>query len=185
MNFHKLLLQARGYTKRPANDYDKAVELCKAFCKLNKMPIPLFKEECEDNRGLYLYFNYRPSVIMVGPPHCRWSWWSKPGNKADVTTFGVMVHELGHHWHHVKFRTLNHGLTAWEKGCYPTNGRAVGGKHKSITTYAKTSTTEQLAEAFRLFVLNPQRLLELSPASARFFVAHGLRHPELRRKVRT
>lgn len=176
MAFSTLLLQARKCNKRPKHDFEMAIDLCYQFCVLNKLSTPNWRRvHGGDVCGLYLGFRYMSSEVLVQPTMCQWSRWSKPGSKCDMTTFGVTAHELGHHWHFSRFGTWMKGVAQWEKG----------GKHKSITKYAATNTTEQLAEAFRLFVLNPKLLMELSPNSAKFFVAHGLKHPELKRKVKS
>lgn len=164
----RLVARARELEKRPKKAFESAVKILDAYCTLNGIQRPSFSEVSlpGGSRGEYRYY-HDYGLVIVDAAACGWYWWSKPGNKADVTEFGVMAHELGHHVHYTLMGGFRMGIKRW----------MTGPRHKSITSYAKSNTGEQIAEAHRLFVLNPNLLRELSPASYTFFTEKlGLKH---------
>lgn len=163
--------------ERPKEDPLPAMELIAAFFEMNDVDRPIMRQGYVlGSRGLYCSSATSETskgmrkitcgIIYIYPPLCHWKGWSKPGNKADVTTFGVMAHEAGHHIDYKVLGGKAEGHNRW--------GRF--GNHKSITSYAKTCVHEQIAEAARLFILNPEKLAKLSLPSYEFFVKEGLKH---------
>lgn len=115
-----------------------------------------------DNRGMAsidgdLWLNTTELLRRVKPclPY------SAPCGKADTSPLGVFAHELGHlaHFcvidgrHDPEFRAVNTSF----KQLFQTN------RKNAITSYARTRWSEDVAEAHRLWVTNPDKLYDLSP----------------------
>ncbi len=104
------------------------------------------------------YYDPRGRCIVIDPARCAargtggWSW-SWPGYKVDRTPFGVVLHELGHHWH----------LTCCEDSLGVVRAfRAACRDEEPVTSYAP-NTGEDIAESFRLFAANPTLLKAIRP----------------------
>jgi hypothetical protein len=69
-----------------------------------------------------------------------------------MTPLGVCCHELGHHWHF--FHGPKEVIQVWKQWI---------GDEKPVSSYGETSTGEDIAEAFKLFVDNPTLLRDLWP----------------------
>lgn len=158
--FNNRLLKAKEAVRRPDDDFKKAAELCSLFLEMNNITVPTYIA-CYLGGGRGLYTSGRKAKIQVSPGDCHWLGWSKPGNKADITTFGVTAHETAHHLEFTNTVSIRH----WWKY-----------KHKPVTSYARVSVSELLAEAGRLFILSPTLLRAISPNSYQAFVDAGLRH---------
>lgn len=96
---------------------------------------------------------YRSSAIYISVDACSaigtaGRSWSYPGYVVDRTPFGVLAHELGHHVDRA------HGRVPGQLSPHLRDQT----KSKPITTYAATNTNEWFAEAFRLFITNPDLL---------------------------
>lgn len=83
--------------------------------------------------------------------------WSFPGYKADLTAFGVVAHECGHHLEHV----LGY--------CPVMPG-------KRVTSY-EPNAAEALAESVKLFITNPDLLRVGRPRRWAALLAAGLVPP--------
>lgn len=169
--------------------FEPAVEIAKHFLDINRIDLPVFADKplCVTDivlRGRYYntypvltdlkdsvaHVHYLP-VLLVLPKNCHKRTWSKTGAKDDVTTVGVCAHELGHHVHYQVGRSWAGGLRLWNSQKY---------KHRPVTSYAKQNEGEALAEAMRLFILNPGLLKRLSPGSYDCFVkSFELKHASI------
>lgn len=109
--------------------------------------------------GCGLYTNDKIQVDVESCARVSPFPYSYPGNFTDRTPYGVIPHELGHHWH------FNSGvkLSEW-KG-------AVEGE-PPVTSYGYTNYFEDIAEAFRLFTTNPTLLEFLWPLRYTFLLSH-------------
>lgn len=96
----------------------------------------------KENKILINLSNCRTPVIVPGYA------WSYPGNKSDITPIGVLAHEMGHHCHYSQKEWK--GLL-WK-------AREVRELESPVTSY-EPNAGEVIAEAFRLFILNPHLLL--------------------------
>lgn len=83
--------------------------------------------------------------------------WSFPGYKADMTQIGVLAHEFGHAVH---FALMDRPL--WKKFQEMTCGESV------VTSY-EPNEHEKFAEAFKLFITNPDLLKTGRPQRFKFF----------------
>lgn len=100
-------------------------------------------------RGFYrdgeVYVNLPRSALATRTPGYAWSF---PGYKADLTPVGVVAHETGHHVDDVTGRRpLGYGWRNEER----------------VSGY-EPNRAESFAEAFRLFVTNPDMLRAGRPA---------------------
>jgi hypothetical protein len=145
--------------------YKRGVELAIDFCNVNGLVLPTFATNLNESYGLYEYSRAKKTgtiycnVLSCSPPCSEFGRaWSYPGYTADRTSYGVVCHELGHHFHFgvnvrdaiVEFR---HVLKC----------------ERAVTSYAETNTSEGIAEAFRLFLTNPDLLRRAYPLQYAFF----------------
>jgi hypothetical protein len=166
------------------------VMLVQDFCGTNEVKLPMIRDVAKADWFVGSCAYYRPDTPEVraymeslerkgqGPginvcvDHCgrpctegqarAWSW---PGSDTDRTPYGVLAHELGHHvdW-----------LTGGTKGKYWSNYCVEvmeGSGEKSLTNYAAANPAEWFAEAFRLFVTNPDLLRLLRPKTYAILVS--------------
>lgn len=89
-------------------------------------------------RDGHVYVNLGKTVRATRTPGYAWSF---PGYKADLTPAGVVAHETGHH---VDALTNHKPLVGW-------------GAEARVTSY-EPDRAESFAEAFKLFVTNPDLL---------------------------
>lgn len=148
----------------------QAVALCSEFCERNGIYLPTIGES---DRTRHLgYYTARGERIVINPTRCSvassspyaWTW---PGYKADLTVIGVVAHELGHHWHWVFTRGKWRALTDIYR-------REVSRHEEPTTSYGRRNAGEAIAEAFKLFVTNPNLLLVYGPLAYGFFRQCGL-----------
>jgi hypothetical protein len=105
---------------------------------------------------------YRHGRIIICPDACaapgtagrQWSW---PGYVVDRTPYGVVQHELGHHYD---------ACNGEQEGVLSSACRRITGED-AITSYCP-NTAEWFAEIFRLFVTNPDLLEALRPMTYRW-----------------
>lgn len=148
------------------DDYDQVEEVEKTkllvaeFCRRNDISLPPIIDR-GFGRGMGRFGFYHRGKIHYNAKKCRKPTktpgfaWSYTGYKADLTAPGVIAHELGHH---VDALYGNHAF--W---------RGAIGHEPVTTTYGGTCTSEDFAESFRLFALNPDLLLEGRPRRYAFF----------------
>jgi len=173
------------------NGYDKELELRRAigyvegFLSLNGLPTVdeyLFAPDLARNppgrnpwhdKGWYwfgtLFVNLRRSKVPVKVPGFSWSY---TGYKADLTAPGILAHEVGHHVHLELDRRgdvdVRRGLLALI--------RAVAATEAPVSGY-EPNEHEVMAEAMRLFIMNPSLLLEGRPKRFAMLVGLGLQPP--------
>jgi hypothetical protein len=116
--------------------------------------------------GAHIYED-KQSTIAINLKRCRvatrvpgWSW-TFPGYKSDLTPFGIVCHEFGHHVDH----TLggNRGISyrkPWQKIIL---------EETEVSGY-EPNHHEAFAEAFRLFLTNPDLLRCGRPERWSYFV---------------
>ena len=115
--------------------------------------------------GAQLYENSEYSVA-INLKNCRvatrvpgWSW-TYPGYKVDLTPFGVICHEFGHHIDAVLgFSNEVSSLREWKK---------VVDHEEEVSGY-EPNYQEAWAEAFRLFIANPSLLKAGRPERWEYF----------------
>lgn len=161
-----------------------AVTYVEAFLDLNGIPRvreylfapddskkPPGKNPWHDN-GWYwrgaLFVNLKRSRVPVKAPGFSWSF---TGFKADLTAPGILAHETGHHVHFELEKRLSTELRKGLMDCLgylKDNETAVSGYEPNLH--------EVMAEAMRLFIMNPTLLREGRPERFRFLTDHlGLR----------
>lgn len=146
----------------------------RVFCQDNGLPVPDVVSWERHKWAVNACAYYRPDTpvvsrhvrhgINVCVPLCatpatqgqarNWNW---PGSLTDREPCGVVCHELGHHvdW-----------LTGDKKGSYGSDYSVAMMKEADepgVTSYAETNPWEWFAEAFRVFVMNPDLLRQLRP----------------------
>lgn len=141
--------------------FDVGLILCENFCKLNNIPLP--KRVIIDNtikhNGTYYYgaelikINLKKNRTPTRTPGFAWSY---PGYKSDMTPIGVLAHEFGHHIHN-KFFNGN---------SYLPPGRVSG---------YEPNVSEAYAESFKLFIINPDLLKNISKHRYDYFIESGLK----------
>lgn len=154
--------------------YERGVALANRWCRLNGMDMPAVEAVTEGWRINSCAY-YRPAWgIRLCLPRCAapglggpaWSW---PGYIVDRTPYGVVLHELGHH--------VDMRLGTGKQGIYWSDfsaGLKEQAGEKGITSYADVDHAEWFAEAFRLFVTNPDLLRRFRPKTYAGLVEAGL-----------
>lgn len=127
-------------------------DIISRFCKLNKIDQPIITNKKCDPR-YYGFYSYGSNEIVYDKKQCRVSvnvpgfQWAYTGYKADVTVAGILSHEMGHY--------------VDDYFGYPSQRiKRFVRKEKSVSSY-EPDGCEIFAEAFRLFLLNPN-LLQLA-----------------------
>lgn len=142
-------------TVNPSHTKRQLFELCKAHCEhfltLNKIPLLPVYNRYTPYRGFYQP-GHKPYIVVnldnvLTPrynPTARSQ--SFPNHKTDTTPTGVLAHEYGHavDWH---LRTKGVHLARHYRYI----------KEPQVTSY-DTTAIERVAEAMRLFILNPDLL---------------------------
>lgn len=171
-----LVVDPFNYDKLTA--YSHARELCDTFLTVNQLPQPkAYLTEPDESRrppgknpwsdnGWYwkdvLYVNVKHSKTPVKTPGFAWSY---TGFKADMTAPGILAHELGHY---VK-DLIDRKVDRKHRKVFDMNIKAIGEIEPNVSSYEPNSD-ERWAEAFRLFVLNPDLLREGRPIRYEFFL---------------
>lgn len=113
------------------------------------------------------YVERGKSLLVVNVKKCRvatripgWSW-TFPGYKADLTPYGVVCHEFGHH--------VDSAYYGGQKEISSMNmWKEVVDNEEEISGY-EPNYCESFAEAFRLFLTNPNLLKVARPERYGFF----------------
>lgn len=154
--------------------YELGVKRVKLFCATNDIPAPKITNVPKDDWHVNACAYYRPDTervrkwtdpgVNICLPECgrpcteaqsrNWTW---PGSVTDREPFGVLAHELGHHcdW-----------LVGDRKGSYFSEyceQVKLVTREPGLTSYADVNPAEWFAEAFRLFVTNPDLLRLVRP----------------------
>jgi hypothetical protein len=137
------------------------------FCEENSVVAPELTAVPKEDWYVGVCAYYRPTYIKICLGECQhpcghetnrnWSW---PGNSTDRTPYGVVAHELGHHFD---------WLTGDGKGDYWSDFSTrtlVESNEVPLTSYCP-NPPEWFAEHFRLFVTNPALLRLLRPRTFR------------------
>lgn len=151
-----------------------------AFCGANGLEAPAI--DVQRDRAHWVFgvcAYYRPTQINLCLPACAapgtvgraWSW---PGYSVDRTPYGVLQHELGHHVDIT--RSSRRGAYF---GDFSIAIRGAAGE-EPISSYGGENDAEWFAEAFRLFVTNPDLLKRLRPRTYRELIAAKLQAIEPR-----
>jgi hypothetical protein len=104
-----------------------------------------------------------PSTAQIGTAGRAWSY---PGYLVDRTPTGVLAHELGHHWHMTVKKDVS-GLIA--------KGMMIAKKTEGPLSGYEPDPFEVIAEAFRVFVWNPQLLGLTFPRRYETLITYGLK----------
>jgi len=114
------------------------------------------------SRGLYGWYDGRGRIVVDvkrarAPTKKPGFSWTYPGYKADLTPLGVAAHEAGHHVYSQMYRRID--KRAW---------RDVLKREAPCTRY-EPNMSEAFAEAFKLFLTNPDLLRVGRPLRWEFF----------------
>jgi len=144
--------------------YDDAMKIIDDFCAINNIKKPkislLDNKKC-DSKG---YYQPTTKRIYVLPKNCSVPTkkpgfsWSYPGYKADVTPFGVLLHEFGHYMHYIYYRPEYSALA----------------KNEKVSSY-EPNEGERIAETFKLFLGNPDLLKKICPLRYKLMIKSGLK----------
>jgi hypothetical protein len=121
------------------------------------------------NNTIYVHLQKSANMVLYGH-HMAWS---HPGYKIDRTPTGVVAHESGHH--------LDSVLKS-RRGLYPSDleiWEKVLDISKRVSGY-EPIPSEAFAETMRLFILNPDLLLQGSPQRYHFVTSFGIIPSETR-----
>lgn len=144
----------------------RGADVLAAFCISNELPAPAIRQADTEKWPYGQCAYYRPDPgIVICVPRCAaigvaGMAWSFPGYTVDRTPYGVVQHELGHHVD--VQRSTRRGNYF---GDFGVRVRANSGE-KPITSYCPNDA-EWFAEMFRVFVTNPDLLLQLRPRTHR------------------
>lgn len=140
--------------------WEAGVAIAMRFCERNAINQPRFRDaNAFGNFGCYDHGTIIVDVNRCALPIDNPRVWSYPGYKADRTPYGVVAHELGHHWH---------CLYGYRVGIREWKAEVVG--EPKLTSY-EPNTSEAIAESFKVYVTNPTLLQELRPQRFAFFEA--------------
>jgi hypothetical protein len=143
--------------------YGKSI--VEAFCDFNEIKVPAFVEDNKLNaNGMYywgkhrLLYNIKRCRTPINVPGFAWSY---TGYKSDMTVAGVLAHEFGHY------------IDDIHKNPSKRIKKAIG-TESCVTSY-EPNLYEIFAEAFRVFVLNPNLLQIGRPRRYNYFIELGLK----------
>jgi hypothetical protein len=135
----------------PQELYSKGRKLAEKFCSFNARLMPSCADHSDDVHKVNLCAYYRPHtgiiiyVTKCARPNQLYSW---PSHISDRTPYGVVAHELGHHFD-------------CELGNVASQVRSEAGEER-LTSYCPNDA-EWFAEMFRLFITNPALLAAVRP----------------------
>lgn len=140
---------------------DRGKKLATRFCDVNGFEAPAVEEVPVDKWRFSVCAYYRANVTTICVAKCSGvgfagMQWSFPGYAVDRTPYGVVQHELGHHVDVVMSDRVGPYFGDFSQGMRKRSGEA------PITTYCPNDG-EWFAEMFRVFVTNPDLLLQLRP----------------------
>lgn len=149
-----------SYEDKPSM-FDRGKSLATKWCEINNVipPSVIYVPSSEWRVSRCAY--YRRGVTRICVQRCAGIGvaamaWSYPGYIVDRTPYGVVQHELGHH-----VDMLLSDRTGAYFGDFSINMRKRSGE-PPITSY-HPDDAEWFAEMFRVFVTNPDLLLQLRP----------------------
>jgi len=137
------------------------LEIGRKFCDVNNLSnIKSF--ELNNNLSSFGLFENKKSKISLNIKKCKpptktpGFCWSYPGYKADLTPYGVVLHEYGHHIHSLDVKNIKNLFE--EKT-----------KSENFVTSYEPNVFESIAEAFKLFLGNPDLLEQGRPKRFNIF----------------
>lgn len=136
--------------------------LINLVCSVNEVKSPNFVLG-KKSRGLYGICNYRTLCLHRWKPPVKTPGfsWSFTGYKADLTYLGIIAHELGH-WMDFKTKGLDKAFISVVK------------KEAPVSSY-EPNIHEAIAEAFKLYILNPDLLKRGRPLRYEALKSFGLK----------
>jgi hypothetical protein len=145
--------------------FEMGVRVMREFCNVNAIFTP---EVRKTDQGAWPYSEcayYRPSYMAICVPRCAWIGtagraWSFPGYTVDRTPYGVLQHELGHHVDVLRGQRPGAYWSEFSKAVREASGE------KPVTSYCPNDA-EWFAEMFRVYVTNPDLLLQVRPRTHR------------------
>lgn len=140
---------------------DGGVQLMREFCIKNDVLIPEIVQHERSEWRFKVCAYYRRNIINICLDKCSFIGkagmsWSHPGYTADMTPFGVVIHELGHH-----VDMLRSTVKDRYRGDFSQKMRKHV-KEDPITSYCPDDG-EWFAEMFRVFVSNPDLIKAIRP----------------------
>lgn len=147
--------------------------------EMNSIPAPLFRLNTKMRAaGLYSaiptegYWLIQINTKLCRVPIASSASYTWPRYTVDMTPYGVLCHEFGHHWHrtHPEYKRITHVFRSIRRADI----------EPAVTDYAKTNTHEDIAESVRVFVLNPDLLRVLNPFRWAALKKFGLKPLETR-----
>ena len=141
--------------------YEMAIQVMEVFCKQNKMKMPVIKLSGKTNAPKGDYYKGVINCYIKGnavPTKVPGYAWSYPGYKADMTPYGVLLHEFGHYIHDYYFKPELNKLP----------------KKETVSSY-EPNTGERVAETFKLFCGNPDLLRVLCPTRYNLLIQAGFK----------
>jgi hypothetical protein len=140
---------------------NKALEIGKNFCEINNLP-NIANFIVDNNLKSFGLFENKKSKISINVKKCKpptktpGFCWSYPGYKADLTPYGVLLHEYGHHIHSLNVKIIK---DLFERKT----------KFENFVTSYEPNVFESIAEAFKLYLGNPDLLEQGRPARFNIF----------------
>lgn len=157
-----------SYESKPAM-LERGKDLATRFCQVNSIKAPEVVEVQLDDWHFSECAYYRANVTKICVAKCAsvgyaGMHWSFPGYTVDRTPYGVIQHELGHHVDVLMSVRVNRYFGDFSHGMRARSGEA------PVTSYCPDDG-EWFAEMFRVFVANPDLLLQLRPRTHAEMVA--------------
>lgn len=157
-------------TAQRSLELSAATQKIREFCDKNSVKQPrieavktrlLPKTLSRDLMGLYVYNTqkikvYADNCLITGDSRLDLSkTWSFPGYKTDLSLYGVLAHEVGHHLDNLlRLRDVWRAhIASYDKML----------NEQPVSAYACTSVYEDIAESIRLLITNPDLLRILRP----------------------
>lgn len=148
---------------------ERGKDLAVMFCQANGLKAPEVEEVPLADWRFKVCAYYRANVTTVCVAMCAGvgyagMQWSFPGYTVDRTPYGVIQHELGHHVDVLMSDRVGPYFGDFSHGMRERAGE------EPITGYCPNDG-EWFAEMFRVFVTNPDLLLQLRPRTHAEMVA--------------
>lgn len=152
-----------NFTKASKALWLESIRRANAFCQINGLREPHIiagSSTSRRNNGASNFGQWCYGTIKVDVAGCFLD--ERIATQEDESPYGVLMHELGHHWSYIKGRkktaviqSLGEPISAYE--------RSMG------------NAEEAVAETFMLFVTNPDRLRRMRPARFHELIGLGLK----------
>lgn len=145
--------------------FTMGVRVMAEFCNINSIFTPEVRKVNPNGWPYSTCAYYRPSYMAICVQRCAWIGtagraWSFPGYTVDRTPYGVLQHEFGHHVDVLRGENRRAYWSEFSKAVREASGE------KPITSYCPNDA-EWFAEMFRVYVTNPDLLLQVRPRTHR------------------